>query len=68
MADREFKYSGYCTVFWFEEKGQFYVWMWDELTNRTLMRIKVSDKEAALKLMDDYVRNSPANAICQKIN
>ena len=68
MADREFEYSGYYTVFWFEEKGKYHVWMWDELTNRTLMRIKVKDKEAALKLMDDYVKNSPKNAICQKIN
>ena len=68
MADKKFKYSEYCTVFWFEENGKYKVQMYDEIKDRPLKTVTVPDKESARKLLQEYVDNAPQDAICQKLD
>lgn len=64
----DFKYSEYCTVFWFKEKGIYHVWMWDEIKDKPMMKHKVEDKESALKLIDEYVSKAPEGIICHDVS
>lgn len=64
----DYKYSDYCTAFWIEEKGAHQVWTWDEINNQPLRKYKVENKDAARKLIKDYISNAPKGVICHDVS
>lgn len=58
-----FKYSDYCTCF-YECKSKE-VWVWDEISDRRIQRIKIDNEDAAAKVMKEWKANAPKNCICE---
>lgn len=63
----EFKYSAYCTVFWFKEKGIYHVWMWNELIDKPLSKHRCKTKQEAENLIDGYISQTPDGVICHNL-
>ena len=66
--NNDFKYSAYCTVFWYKENDIYYVETYNELTDRTMKKYKCKTREEAEELAKRYVAHAPNNVICQNLN
>ena len=63
----EYKYTEYCTVFWFEEKNVYHVWTWDELKDRPLRKYRCKTRQEADSLINDYINHAPDDVICHNL-
>lgn len=60
-----FKYTEYCTCFYESKSNE--VWIWDEITDKRIKKIRVSNKDEAIKIMNEWKANAPKNCICEVI-
>lgn len=70
----KYKYSDYCTCFVYskdrdseKQTKENYIWIWDEIKDKRIQRIKVESKDEAEKIMNDWLEKAPKNCICEKI-
>lgn len=60
-----FKYTDYCTCFYESKSNE--VWIWDEIADRRIQRIKVDNEDVAAEVMKEWKLNAPKNCICELI-
>lgn len=64
----EFKYTEYCTCFCTQNKNGKEIWVWDEVKDRRIQKIRVEDGEIeASKIMREWQYKAPKNCICELI-
>lgn len=68
----EFKYTDYCTCFCTQEikneQRKTEVWIWDEIKDRCIQKIKIQGGEVeASKIMKEWQDKAPKHYICELI-
>lgn len=68
----KYKYSDYCTCFVYSKDSEnqtkeIYIWIWDEIKDKRIQRIKAESKDEAEKIMNDWLEKAPKNCICEKV-
>ena len=43
------------------------MWIWDEIKDKRVQKIKVESKDEAEKIMNDWLEKAPKNCICEKV-
>lgn len=61
----KYKYTAYSTILYIENYKE--VWIWDEIKDKRVQKIKVEGKDEAEKIMNDWLERAPKNCICEKV-
>ena len=62
MSNTNMLYTEYCTCFY--DESAKYVYFYDELTERTISKQKVTDEIEADAIMKAWANNAPETFIC----
>ena len=60
----KYKYTAYSTILYIDNYKE--VWIWDEIKDKRVQKIKVEGKDKAEKIMNDWLEKAPKNCICEK--
>ena len=61
----KYKYTVYSTILYIEKYKE--VWIWDEIKDKRVQKIKVKNKDPAQNIMNEWLEKAPKNCICEKV-